>query len=100
MDARRPTWLQLASSGLGTVSRPARSASANIRRISTAESRGAAAPVCEKVARRIEELFSLVESPIRRPVSTETRKYARLFLAHFKRDKAAIAALGASRSRH
>ena len=50
---------------------------------------------CKKVAMQLESILTISTLPLT-PVSTETRKYARLTLQHLERDYAAIAALGAS----
>jgi hypothetical protein len=53
--------------------------------------------ICAKVAARIEVVFPLLfESPLRPPVSSVTRKHARLFMRHLRRDREAIKTLGAS----
>jgi hypothetical protein len=50
---------------------------------------------CEKVAMKLESILSF-GTPLAHPVSAETSRYFKLGLTHLKRDRAAVAMLGAS----
>jgi hypothetical protein len=96
MNTVRPTWLRIAA---GTA-KPRFSAAEIQRHFREADRAGRLTvpdiETCGKVAARIEELLSLSEEPLSAPVSSETRKHARLFILHLRKDRDALRNLGAS----
>lgn len=93
-----PAWKDTRKEGWQTVKSRPPIASADVRLWFEQASARLTVPgleTCERVAARINEVVSLGK-PIAPPVSQETAKYFKLGLTHLKRDRDAVAALGAT----